>query len=594
MPVTNDDVRALDMISSGGGNPQELEQIKLKLGYNDDDVRAWQLSKTSNPEESEELKVKVLDRVRTRRESEADTPIGATIAGGLQGVTFGFSDEIEAGLKAGVEKFQKGGDFKKIYESKVKKERAELKRLEEKHPIQFIGSELAASVLLPIPGSATFKGGKALHKLGLLAAESLATSAGKAEGEFGSKQFLEEIGKGTALGVGGGALLGKGVKGASKLIAKGEKPVKKAAKVVSSVLFDLPPAYTEKLINPRTAQKILNPKSSEEIAESVIDLTKNMGKHARALSLKAQDKLSEKPSIAVNDIFGLVKNVPSFQRTQRSSLKEATAATKAGALAMEDLGKRANGKGLVSEAELKRFIQDIDQEIPWNKNDWKLKDTILGDIRKTVDHDILKRNADYAEAMVPVNRIMTNLKDISKSFSLKRQGFDTVATDATHSKVKSFFNVAGISKKPVTEKALLEAEGRFAGPAKPSILEDIELKSIASRTEGGLPAGSKHILQGTVAGSLFGAPWWGLVAGAVKDRYGRKVGKSLIPKLSGAIDFADEGVKKGLEQINPEITGAIFKDIGRVLGARSGVGAANQPSPLLPERRTNQSLLPNR
>lgn len=604
MPVVNqDDVKMLDILISATDVPEEKkEELKTHMGIDDEDIKMWGIATSSKPaqgitpEIQEELKVKVLDKIRTQKDVVKDPMISgemkALAAGGIQGLTLDWGDEIAAGLTAGFEKIKNNKDFMETYEKEVKSNRAELKRLENKYPVQFIGGELAGALILPVPGSA-LRGGKVatklINKFGMLAVESAIQSAGASEADYLSKQFIEDVSKGTAFGIAGGALLGKAAKKTGEFIKKGISPTKRAAQVVSSVLFDLPPAYTERLLDARTANKILNPKSSQDIADSVVSLTKNMGEHAKALSLIAQEKLSKKNDIDVTEIVDLIAQMPNVKRVIKGSMSEAVAAQKAGSKAVEDLASRATQKGLISEYKLKQFIQDLDDEISWNPLEWKKKDKILSEIRTVIDQQVLKQNKEYAKAMIPVSNIMRNLKDISKSFSLKRKGYETVASDQTHSKINGFFNVAGLPKKLETEKALKQAESRYLGPDKPEILEDIEISAIARRTEGGLPAGSKHILTGVVAGSLVGSPLWGAIAGAVKDRYGRKIGKTLIPKLSSSIEATDKIIQNVTGKVSPEVLEALSRTSGRYMGVETGVEASQQPKSLFQPR-----LIPQR
>jgi len=598
MSVSNDDVRVLDIIAKGELPSEQLESAMFKLGADEDDIRAWKLSKSPNlsADQRESVQIKVIDKIRTQKQDKLSDEWAATVKGGLQGVTFGFADEIESGFRAGLETIKTGADFQKIYDKKVKRERAELKRLEEKHPLQFIGAELGASLVLPVPG-ARVRGakvaGKMLQKFGYLALESAVQSAGKSEADIMSKQFIEDVAKGTTLGTVIGGLGGKAVSKTGAFLKKGISPAKRAANVVSSVLFDLPPAYTEKLIDPKTANKILNPKSTDDIIDSVVELTKDMGSHAKALSMKAQKKLSDEYNIDVTEVIENIGNLESVKKVQRSTLNEAMKTKKDGAKVIEDLAARSNQDGLISEKELKRFVQDIDLEIPWNKLEWKTKDKVFADIRAFIDHNLLKANKEYAKEMIPVAKIMSNLKDVSKSFSLKREGYKLVPTDATTTKVNNFFNVAGIPKKPVTISKLKELQELRPGDGKPNILEDIEFSAIARRTEGGLPAGSKHILQGLTAGTLFGSPVFGAIAGAVKDRYGRKVGKNLLPALSGAINVTDETLQKAFQQLNPEILERFARTTGRFTGVSQGIDASQKPpSSLFYKQQT--SLIPQR
>ena len=212
--IENDDLRALSIVASGSEKPEVNEAIKTKLGIDDNDVKAWQMAQSESPEIRSAVENKISTKITDTRE-QIMTPGGlkASIYGGAQGASFGFSDEIVAGVKSAYEKVSRGGDFSKIYDKKVKKERDELKKLEEKYPLQFIAGELTGAFLVPIPGATALRGAKigtkAVGKGAQLLAESALFSAGKSERDLLSAGFLKDVGEGTALGVGSGALLGK-------------------------------------------------------------------------------------------------------------------------------------------------------------------------------------------------------------------------------------------------------------------------------------------------------------------------------------------------------------------------------------------------
>jgi len=594
MPVNDQDVMALDIIVSGKADQQQMVDLMAETGLNNDDITAWKLSKTQPKEIADDLRIKVLDKIRTQKQKRNDGPLQATKSGAMQGITFGFSDEIEAGIKAGWQRFTQGKDFGETYEKQLKKERDELKRYEEKYPLNFIGAELAASAAIPIPGTLGVKGGikaaQFMKKFGGLALDALISSAGKSEAEFMTKDFIKDVSKGTAFGLGGGLILGKAAQKTAQLVKEGKKPAEKAAQAISSVLFDLPPKYTEKLIDQKTAQKILNPKSADDIVTSITDLTQEMSEHARALSLKAKKNLSSKKDISFDDeISLLIRNMDSYKKTMVGKMAKAVSAKKVGGEAIEDLFSRGTKDGRLSEKDLKSFIQALDDEIPFDKLSWEPKDELLADIRGTIDSFLKTRNNAYKDDMIPVAKLMDNLTDISKAFSLRRKGYRIEPSDTTFSKTKTFYDAFGESKKPVTAKAFEEARKFF--PEK-NILEDIELSQIAKRSEAGLPAGSKNIAIGALMGAYFGAPTFGVVAGMIKDRYGRKIGKSLIPALSGAINWTDELTKKSLEKLSPQAIEAITaaaRESGRVLGVRSAI---DETPTIFPQQQP--SILPGR
>jgi len=510
----------------------------------------------------------------------------ARLKGAAQGATFDYYDEIAAGIKSGLESVATGKDYNKLYKSQIQKERQELKRLEEKYPLDFIASELAGAVttgaLMPVPGAAFARGASVGARLargvGLLIPEAALQASGESEAEMGTKQYYTDIAKGTTTGVIGGALLGGAGSTAGKLLEKGKGVVSATAKVLSNILFDLPHRYTEKLLDPKSVQKILNPKSTGEIADEVANLVTKAGEHSRALSLKAAENLSTNKNIPLPNVIEEIQNLPVVTRLQTSTMPEAQKAKNALKEAITDLTKKAGNSSLLSERQIKTFIQDLDDEIPWNKADWSKKNTIYSSIRSHLDHNLLKQNNEaYKKAMEPVSKLEGMRKDISKAFSLKREGYGLEPSDQTYSKINNFFTQAGLSKKPVSAMSLEESKKFF--PDK-DILSDIDATMISQRSMGGVTAGSRNTLGGILAGQYLGqAP--GMVAlgalGYVKDKYGRRMGQYVVPKVSPVVNVLDEITRRSLGGISKERLGRA----GTILGRQRSVEFGVEQKPIL-------------
>ena len=176
--------------------------------------------------------------------------------------------------------------------------------------------------------------------------------------------------------------------------------------------------------------------------------------------------------------------------------------------------------------------------------------------------------------MKPVAKMTGALKNVEKAFSMKRNGFRLDATDATESKIKNFFDVAGNAKKPVSTKSIEYGiqETKQAG----NLLEDINLSQIARRTEGGQPAGSRNLLFGALIGLISGNPMVGVAAGMARDKYGRAIGKAVIPKMAGATKYIDEGASKVLSSMSPETAQRVMHLSGRIYGAESQSQSENK------------------
>nr|BAR32480.1 hypothetical protein [uncultured Mediterranean phage uvMED] len=65
---------------------------------------------------------------------------------GVQGVTRGYGDELEAGAKALYQKFIEGKDFSTAYNETVKEIRGDIKSFREDDPVKAYGSEIAGSI----------------------------------------------------------------------------------------------------------------------------------------------------------------------------------------------------------------------------------------------------------------------------------------------------------------------------------------------------------------------------------------------------------------------------------------------------------------
>lgn len=93
----------------------------------------------------------------------------AGIDGVSQGLTFGFSDEIEAGGKAALRKLLGGeGDLGQLYDEGIKNARERIDASAEEHPLAYYGGEIGSSFAVP--------GG--LAKLGIRGAVRAAEGAG--------------------------------------------------------------------------------------------------------------------------------------------------------------------------------------------------------------------------------------------------------------------------------------------------------------------------------------------------------------------------------------------------------------------------------
>jgi hypothetical protein len=146
-----------------------------------------------------------------------------------QGVTFGFSDEID-GVKGGVGRVLQGGDFGQGYNDGVTEARENLDNYRERHPIASTALEITGAVPTTLMGGAWLNGGKGL--IGAVRGGATAGAiygAGTDEGGVGDR--VDGAGMGALLGAGTGAL----THGATKAAQSAWRNMHQIPKAVKSV-----------------------------------------------------------------------------------------------------------------------------------------------------------------------------------------------------------------------------------------------------------------------------------------------------------------------------------------------------------------------
>lgn len=181
-------------------------------------------------------------------------------SGLLQGLTFGFSEEIGGALaEVGLNPFADAGDD---YDSYVNKQRAKYKLFQQENPILSSGAEILGSLpTLMLPGGAIAKTAQASGKLATVAkgaaiagGEGALYGAGTAEG--GLQQRVEgALQEGAISAAVGGplSLVGRGVSGASRMAKMA--PEDRAVAQVSERISKLSPEAQEAIQSPSLMQE---------------------------------------------------------------------------------------------------------------------------------------------------------------------------------------------------------------------------------------------------------------------------------------------------------------------------------------------------
>lgn len=128
--------------------------------------------------------------------------LGSFVAGASDAATFGFNDEINAGVDAFQQALSGQGSFSDLYGRNVGVERAVKDRLLDSRPLSYVGGQLTGGIALPVGAGAS--GARELGLLGAL--QGGAYGAGSGEG--GLVDRLPGAATGAALGGAVGGTLG--------------------------------------------------------------------------------------------------------------------------------------------------------------------------------------------------------------------------------------------------------------------------------------------------------------------------------------------------------------------------------------------------
>lgn len=167
------------------------------------------------------------------------TRLEAALIGARQGVTFGFGDEINAGVRAAAD-WMGGKPFGEAYDSRLAHERGLLAQGREENPVSFLAGEVAGSALMPAGTAATGATVAQQAVRGAVAGAAAGGLYGFGEGEGGVENRLESARSAAAIGGAVGAAAPYVMKGARALAdSAGEKAAMKAAAKAAPSADDL-------------------------------------------------------------------------------------------------------------------------------------------------------------------------------------------------------------------------------------------------------------------------------------------------------------------------------------------------------------------
>lgn len=456
--------------------------------------------------------------------------------GAVQGATFNLGDELEGKAK----QFLDNRD----YESARDESRAENQRLQEVSPNAYLTGEIAGSLAVPGMGA-----GKTLAtKIAPGVLQGGLDAYGRNEN---SSEVLGDVVTGMAIG---GAVpvalegVGQGVSKIKDLMPKAQKLREEGTKIANttknraiSLLFDIPEDNVDEIL--RNPDKVKNALSLQEIGERIPESISILNKEIKELDGKAWQLLDDSKQFGHKNkaLEGIVDNLQGtlMTETKNGMIPIGLAEEKAFKKLDEIKFKINQYDDIVSERQVKKLIQSLDNDIDWDRIDNSLPDQMVRDLRFQLDDLLKQNNTAYSEAMKPVSQLTDLSHYIKNQFGIKKGqgGVDgLVASDLTLSKLNNTLN----DRKAFTQDKLKEF-GRRTGH---DILEETKYSKIADSLDKATTNGSRKVNMGiasgtaigTGIGSTVGAPFiggaiggaLGGLAGYSADKYGRQVAKKWL------------------------------------------------------------------
>lgn len=365
-------------------------------------------------------------------EPEPTSTASAMLQGAGQGLTFGFSDEIEGGARALYDTVVGGKDFSKSYDRRLATARNRLKNAQETNPYAFYGAELGSALVVPgglakagigsLSKAAAKQGLGTRMKRGALEGAAYGTAYGAGTGE-GVEGRIAGAGAGAALGGTFGAALpplvdaaGAAVRGVTQPVRSLTNPRRVAAeKYAEAVARDLGGSNTAKSFD--VAAQRMGTRASKVPPKSKLMSMDLAGENTRRLVRQAADMPSDR-------VQALHRRLDTRQANQFNRLEQGLASTigdpKHFASTVENIAvsrQKAAGPNFA-----KAYAQDI--KFPPSMTEFFNRPTMKG-IIQNVEKSLADRGLEpnSQNAMQIVHRIKMQLdKQIKASRTAQRTG----------------------------------------------------------------------------------------------------------------------------------------------------------------------------
>lgn len=464
-------------------------------------------------------------------EQELPSELESALRGLAQGASFGFSDEMTGAVESIF--------TDKTYQQSRDESRQNNLEAQTANPTSYMAGEIGAAVGTTfIPGLGVLNAGKGARLAEI--ATKAALQGGLTGAGLSNEEDISGIARDTIQGATIGGAMGATASKASDLISGAVSKV--GNKIDDNILlkklgkgvFGVDEKATENyLANPA---RVNSAYSMGELAEGVLDKSDNtsvlneLRTKSSELSNTAWKTLDSKAGLdkslineAINSYIddpksGLLIDGVVVGNAQEMALKKLEALKK-------QIGQLGNN---ISEENLKRIIQNLDDNINWNAPDAGPTNDAIKNLRTFIDVNLKDQNPAYKKAMSAVEDV-TKANEQVKSVFQNRLNPDNY--DKFNKAVKNLINKDELS-------AASQAVDKIKEHTNYDLRQDIYDSWTKSQFDKGDINGSRRTLLGTViggsvgsAGGPVGSTVGGAVGGAVgftSDRYAGPMFKSLL------------------------------------------------------------------
>jgi hypothetical protein len=408
--------------------------------------------------------------------TEEDDPF---FTGLMQGVTFGFSDELAAKYEAALS----GRDYRDVWNEKQK----EIERYRRLAPGKMLGGEVAGSVgTMFVPGLGVGNVAKLGRIPALLRAAQLAAAQGAVMGMgYGTRPYSDpeyedplagpkiaalDAGKGAVEGLMGLGLAKAGSAAGKALLSPVKKPLTEAAKWtmerIAKPVFKVPQQVAKEVLDDPHVYRG-KAQTIEEIAkDNIIPMANKVSEGASQAKQQALDKLTDNPTLSPRDLTMMILDKftkrdvlfkdPVSGRLRSQFGPQVEQQLKSNLAFLQSL---AGDKGYLTEKELQRFYASLETMAKYDRNSTganKLVADAYKMARGAINETLGKKNTQYADVMESVATDTDAVEKLRKALKFgpgKEVRYEAV--DPTFNRLRQ------IRKKETTQQILKDFAEKY-------------------------------------------------------------------------------------------------------------------------------------